>query len=371
MTAAEQAEVNGATSAREADFFLPDLCTPWAALVLVVVAELLALLLVLAGSDRLWPLPWDRLALVSFLVQWVALSSALLLCRLRPVLMRLPWAGAALASFIVIVLLTALFSSLGERLLAWYDPLQALSGAKTDLVLRNVLVGAIIGGLILRYFYLQAEVRRKQQAELSARVAALQARIRPHFLFNSMNIIASLIPVDPERAEQAVEDLSALFRASLRYEGEVTLDEELALCQHYVNIEELRLGDRLRVEWSLSGLPAGAVRIPALTLQPLLENAIYHGVEPRAEASTVRISAGLDHGRFTLVVTNPLAQGPSHRQGNRMAMDNIRLRLQAFYGGEARLRSHSDGQLYTVVLSYPFTVAAAGSKERDDESADL
>lgn len=342
---------NHVTEARTEDFFLPDFCTSQPLLMLVIAAELLALLLVLAGMDRLSPFPWDRLVLISFLVQWVALVSAALLCNLRPWLQRLQSSTAAGFSFVLVVSLVAFFSWLAEPVLR-YARINLFFTVTPQDILRNVLMGAIIAGLMMRYFYLQEHLRSKQRTELTARLQALQSRIRPHFLFNSMNIIASLIHVDPDKAEQAVEDLSELFRASLKAEGEVRFEEELNLCQHYVNIETLRLGDRLQVEWKLNAVPEG-LRIPALTLQPLMENAIYHGVEPRFEPSVVRISVDYDGRDVVIIITNPVAPAAAHSRGNKMALSNIRQRLQAHYGDTAKLTAHADENIYTTYVSYP------------------
>lgn len=222
--------------------------------------------------------------------------------------------------------------------------------------------------LILRYFYIQEQLRVRQRTELTARLQALQSRIRPHFLFNSMNIIASLIHVDPDKAEQAVEDLSELFRASLKAEGEIGLDQELALCQHYINIEMLRLGDRLQVEWRLNAAPED-LSIPALTLQPIIENAIYHGVEPRAETSTVRIALDYDGKAVSLIITNPVAPAEARKtKGNKMAIDNIRQRLQAHYGETALLSTYTDDVIHTTRISYPLeneNIAIESQKQQE------
>jgi two-component system sensor histidine kinase AlgZ len=343
---------NSVTEESADDFFLPDFCSSQSLLMLVVAAELLALLLVLAGTERFDAFAWDRLALTSLMVQWIALVSALLLCKLRRPLMRLPSSTAAGLSFLLVVAMVAFFSWLAEPVLRFARIAYFYSVSSQD-ILRNVLIGAIVAGLIMRYFFLQEQLRARQRTELTARLQALQSRIRPHFLFNSMNIIASLIHVDPDKAEQAVEDLSELFRASLKAEGEVGLNEELELCQHYVNIEKFRLGDRLQVEWQLNAVPE-QVRIPALTLQPLIENAIYHGVEPRSEASVVRITVDYDGVDVNIIITNPVAHAvAAPARGNRMALNNIRQRLQAHYGDTAKLTTHADELIHTTYLAYP------------------
>ena len=153
-----------------------------------------------------------------------------------------------------------------------------------------MVITTVIVTSYLRYNYVRRSLQRREESELHARIQALQSRIRPHFLFNSMNIIASLIPVDPAAAETVVEDLSELFRASLQEEGsEVSIDDELALCRRYMRIEFLRLGKRLNINWQIE-VVTDSVRIPLLTLQPLLENAVYHGIQPLPEGGTITVS---------------------------------------------------------------------------------
>jgi two-component system sensor histidine kinase AlgZ len=206
--------------------------------------------------------------------------------------------------------------------------------------------------------YLQHQFVKQKQAELAARLQALQSRIRPHFLFNSMNIIASLISVDPELAEDVVEDLSALFRASLSdtSAGQVTLGEELDLCKRYLRIEQLRLDDRLIVEWVVDA-DISMIKIPLLTLQPLLENAVYHGIQPIPEGGTVRIFIAVDQGDLNIIVTNPLSQGSNqHNRGNRMALDNIRSRLHTIYGLSARVETSIEAGIFETRVTYPILV---------------
>ena len=157
----------------------------------------------------------------------------------------------------------------------------------------------MVTALALRYFYVTHEWRHNVELQAKARVHALQARIRPHFLFNSMNTIAALTRSNPARAEEAVQDLAELFRANLNEKrSQIPLAEEIDVARTYQRMEQLRLGDRLRVDWKVDSLPTDAL-VPGLTLQPLLENAIYHGVEPRPDGGVVtvtgRIQQGHDH----------------------------------------------------------------------------
>lgn len=337
-----------------ASLFLPDFCTTRSVLVVVVVAELLAVVLTLMGG-LYESVDIERFALNSLFVQWVALTSAGLLCAAGDLLDRLPRSWAAIVVVAVVVLDTFIFSLAARAVIAWAvaatEPGYPIWSSN---VLVHVAIAAIITGLVMRYFYVQEQLKITDEAELQSRIQALQSRIRPHFLFNSMNIIASLIAVDPETAEQVVEDLSRLFRASLKEAGHrVTLDDELELCRRYVRIEELRLGDRLRVEWDMDGLDPQQVEIPLLTLQPLLENAIYHGIQPLSEGGTVTVSAEALDGMVHLRVSNPLPTVASQHRGNRMALENIRHRLEALYGARASVASSAEDGHYEVVISYP------------------
>jgi two-component system sensor histidine kinase AlgZ len=171
-----------------------------------------------------------------------------------------------------------------------------------------------------------------------------------------MNIIASLIETHPRTAERVVEDLAELFRASLNEAGnQVSLQQELDLCERYVRIEQLRLGERLKVEWKVDAIPH-AVRIPLLTLQPLLENAIYHGIQPMPEGGVVNVEVRMQPKRVAIEIDNPLppaGMARRHAQGNRMALANIRSRLAVLYGQEAVFEAAEDGERFRIRLSYP------------------
>ena len=225
---------------------------------------------------------------------WTGLGCATALCLLRPRLERLPIPRAAAVAIGAIVVVVALVSQatlwLGDS--ALLQPLAAQLLFPTNrwrFLLTNIAIGAIVGALALRYFYVLGEWQRNVELQAQARVHALQARIRPHFLYNSMNTIAALTRSNPAQAEEAVQDLADLFRASLTERGGgLTLREEVEIARTYERIERLRLGERLRVHWDIDMLPQ-ATAVPSLLLQPLLENAIYHGIEPRREGGLIHI----------------------------------------------------------------------------------
>jgi len=225
-----------------------------------------------------------------------------------------------------------------------------------DFWLRTLSISAIVGALVLRYFYVQHQWKQRTAAEAAARLQALQARIRPHFLFNCMNTIASLTRSDAGRAERAIEDLADLFRASLSDARTlVPLAEEFELVRRYLAIEGLRLGERLRVEWEIEAVP-GTTRIPQLTLQPLVENAIYHGIEPLAAGGVVRIAGRVRDAALEIEITNPVRAGGSRESGNRLAQENVRQRLAACFGERGTLTIEPGGEggaRYTARISVP------------------
>lgn len=333
------------------EFFVPELCQPEALLSMVLLAELLVLVLVLA--EPMQPgFNWVRLALTSLFVQWNVLLSAALLCRLRPLLARLGSALAGVLCCAIVVGLTLACTAVAD----FYDLGGPLPHAgEVKLYLRHALISLIMSALLLRYFYLQSQWRRQEQAELRARIESLQARIRPHFLFNSLNSIASLVAVDPYKAEQAVLDLSDLFRASLAKPGSlVPWGEELELAKRYLSIEHYRLGERLQLQWEVNEVPSD-LPIPQLTLQPLLENALIYGIQPRIEGGLVRVEASYASGVFRLCVSNPYEERgePQPSRGTHQALGNIDARLAALFGPSASLSvERRDGRHFTC-LRYP------------------
>jgi two-component system sensor histidine kinase AlgZ len=223
----------------------------------------------------------------------------------------------------------------------------------TPFLVRNGVIGFVITALALRYFYVTHEWRRNIEMQATARVHALQARIRPHFLFNSMNTIASLTRSNPAVAEEAVQDLADLFRANLSDKRDtITLEQEYEVARTYQRIEELRLGSRLRVDWKIDSLPRKAL-VPGLMLQPLLENAIYHGIEPQPGGGTVTVTGELSGKLITIVVRNPVGDYDSEREGNRLALANIRERLGLLYGERGLVKSGRFDNEFIVTLRFP------------------
>lgn len=341
----------GQGSKATGDFFLPDFCGLNSVFAVVVLAQLFAFILTLAGHPHSSNL-WQDLALISLYMQWVGLSCAVVLCACRPWLSRLTDSLAGMLGYLLLLLTIALLSEA-----AWqFDRLGGvglIGPSHIDFMLRNLTIGAIVAALALRYFYVQSQWRRGIRAEAEARLQALQARIRPHFLFNSINTVSSLIHRHPDRAEEALLDLADLFRANLREERHhIPLAQELELTQRYLRMEALRLGERLQQEWQVAA-GCEALLIPPLIVQPLVENAVYHGIEPRREGGRVLVSIDCTGEQLQIEIRNPLGDGPATHQGNHMAMDNIAQRLYAHYREQASLRHELSEGEFVVTLTLP------------------
>jgi two-component system, LytTR family, sensor histidine kinase AlgZ len=338
-------------------FYIPDFCATRMVFAVVLIAELVAVTLALARPDA----PFlTELARISMFLQWLGLTNAALLCYSRRWLAGFTVPQSSTVAFALILLNTVVISELALWLGTAFGAV-GITETPTDhwpFLLRNAGIALIVTALVLRYFFVTHQWQKHVRAEALSRIQALQARIRPHFLFNSMNTIASLTRSDPKRAEEAVEDLADLFRATLRdSHSPLRLKEELELTRIYQRIEALRLGSRLAVRWEVADLPMRAF-VPGLTVQPLLENAIYHGIEPLETGGTVTISGRVVDGEVELVVSNPVAThaAPSEpRAGNRIALDNIRQRLDLAYGGRGSLTVDQEPDRYRVTVRFPYT----------------
>lgn len=340
---------------RQQTAFLPDFCGVRIAIAVVLIGELLAIVLTLADTG-LYPSRFQALALNSLFIQWVALSCIAILCLLRRRLNRLADIWSGLLSYCIMLAVTLIITEVAWRLLGTMAA-ETLDTGRThaQFLTSSLGISGIVSALALRYFYIQHQWRRHVQAEAEARLQALQARIRPHFLFNCMNTIASLIRREPALAEQAIEDLADLFRLSLRESRTwLSLAEEFDLCRRYLRTEQLRLGERLQIDWQVDDLPSDAC-VPALLIQPLLENAVYHGIQPLAAGGSIRIHGERRDDQLIITVTNPLAAGatPFH-DGNQQAQENIRGRLLSAFGDRADLTIHTEAGHYQVCLFLPY-----------------
>ncbi|HET6546206.1 MAG TPA: histidine kinase [Rhodanobacteraceae bacterium] len=337
----------------EARRWLPQFCRLPTLFAVMVVAELVALVVVLTPGPqvRSW-LP--RLGVISVFVQWLALLEVVVLCSLRQTLDRLP----ARTGFGIAWLLAVLVTALGSAVIHSMDRalglgLTVAAGHGTQFVLANAAICALIAAALLRYLYVQDRWRERVRATAKAQVDALQARIRPHFLFNSMNTIASLIGTRPQEAERTVLDLADLFRAALGADdnGPGTLGEELDLIDNYLRIEKQRLGDRLRIDLRVDALPR-ELPLPRLLLQPLVENAVYHGIQQLPGGGTIRIVGSRVRDGVEISVDNPVPADAA-TVGNGLALANIRDRIGYHFGDRAQLRIESGADAYTVTVHLP------------------
>ena len=325
----------GATTAR-----LPDFCNLGIMLRLLVLVNLLCLAAAVVRVDARDL--WQQFLFISAVAQPAIIFSLLVLCALRKPFARLRyWHGIA-AILLIEIFVGALF---------WWW-LQIITPLAQPLSLWQYgFFFAFATGFVQVYFDLRS--RALSPALTEARLQALQARIRPHFLFNSINAVLSLIRAEPKRAERMLEDMSELFRVLMADNRKLTpLADEIALCKRYLEIEEIRLGERLVVVWKIDSAPADAL-VPPLILQPLVENAVYHGIEPRHVPGTLTIEVLRQGKQFSIRLTNPFHADSTHVSGNHMAIANIKERLQLHFDAEASLKAEIKDEVYVVTITLP------------------
>lgn len=330
---------------------LPDLRNLGVIARILIGVNLLAFGAVLFAEPS-WAQSFTRFTRVASILEPVLLLSIVALYLASPWLLQLPYRTGCATVLAIELLLATIVHALAAQAGAEFAP---------GSLARTLALAAGATLFVLGYFRLHARAFSPALAE--ARLQALQSRIRPHFLFNSLNAVLSLVRRDPRRAERTLEDLADLFRELLA-DGRrfVRLADEIALLERYAGIEKLRLGERLRIVWELDEAPSDAL-LPPMVLQPLLENAIYHGVEPATGASEVVVRI-VRRGDRVLVQVENAYRGDSAklRGGNHMAMENIRERLRLFFDAEARLESRIDGERYRVEIEIPYR-SGAGLRE--------
>ncbi len=320
---------------------LPDFRNVGILLRILLIVNAIALVAAVVKSPSLAELDAQIIDMAA-LVEPLLILTLVLLYLLNGLLARLPYtAGAILVIVLTLVLTTLLHAGAQQQLLFSVTSVE-----------RYWLLVGLVTAMLLCYFELRGRALSPAIAE--ARLQALQARIRPHFLFNSINAVLSLIRQEPKRAETALEDMAELFRVLMADNRELTpLPREIELCRQYLGIEQLRLGERLKVEWHIDNMPADAM-IPPLVLQPLLENAVYHGIEPRTEPGVVSINVYATRDEVHAVLRNPYSRDGDHHSGNNMALGNIRERLQLHFDAEASLTSRVTDDAYQVHIIMPY-----------------
>ena len=336
-------------STQPAGVYPPSFCT-WRHLLTVMLITQLSVVLIGVGRGQVFDSGW--MLVTSIYAQWMALFCASGVCFLSSWTHRLGPRGAWIGNAFVVMLLAAVFSQA-----AWLLSQDLGVGGEDPsgmFVISTLLVVGLVTAVFFRYMLIRTRWKAQLIAESEARVQALQARIRPHFLFNSLNTIASLIPDDPQGAEAATEDLADIFRGSMRRADRlISLEEELQLARQYLEMERRRLGDRLTVVWRAEELPPGASVLP-LMLQPLLENAVGHGVQPRPSGGEITVYGRAEGDNIVITIGNPVAPEGTDKPGHGLALENIRERLRLAFGGRASLITNQDSERFYAVLSFPY-----------------
>ncbi len=336
--------------------FLPNFCKGDMIINIIVIAELLALAVTLVTPRITHNIFWDLL-LVSIFIQWIALTSAVALCAARDRLNQMPRPYALAVTFMMLLAITFLISEASVWLLYttgqsptprpdWYGYFHV----------KNLSVSLVVNALTLRYLLGIHELQQRTVSEERARMQALKSRIRPHFVFNSLNIIASLTRSSPAKAEHAIEDMADLFRIMLsETENLVPVHKEVETAQKYIALEQLRLDSRLNVNWDSGKFPRKAI-MPVLTLQPLLENAIYFGIETSPEGGVIDVRLWEEDEKIHITVSNSLPKKRKPLRGDKpkgQALDDMRRRLQTHYGDSAVLTRQESNEKFVVTVILP------------------
>ena len=325
------------------DFRKPDI---WLRVLLTV--NFAALLAALAANHE-WRFLFAEFVELATLIEPATLASLILLSLASTWLARLPkWLDAVLVVLLVLLVTAAVRSFFA-----------AMHFIEPDVAgFSRASLWAVIGAvLLLGWFEMSGRVRSPALAE--ARLLALTARIRPHFLFNALNAVLGVMRSDPRRAETALEELADLFRVLMRENADlVPLSEEILVARQYINLERLRLGERVRVVWDMTACPPDPL-VPPLMLQPLLENAVYYGIEPAKEPGEITIRFERKNSRLRVELSNPMTADGSHSHGNQMALSNIRQRLMLFFDLEATLTTQISAGRFCVSIEFPYRPVAA------------
>jgi len=336
--------------------YLPNFCAGQTVLATVLIVELTALVVTLGRGGAAVAF-WTDLARTSLFLVWIGLAGQAALCIARRRLEALPVGAGAAAVLAIVCGIVLVVSEVAYRVGA--SGLLDAGGMDglfphehLAFIGRNLAIAFIVTALALRYCFVTHEWRRNIEMQSRARVNALQARIRPHFLFNSMNTIASLIRKRPQDAERAVEDLSDLFRAALgTQEALATMGEELDLIEQYLRIEGLRLGEKLVLDIDVSALPREQP-LPPLLLQPLIENAVYHGIQRLPQGGTLHVLGKRDQDMIEITIRNPTPRDRA-RPGNAHALANVRARIEYHFGDKGKLQVHAGEEEFQVTVRLP------------------
>lgn len=327
---------------------VPAFCHSRGVLAVVVLAQAVAIVLAFAPDTR--GDPWLRLGVISLFVQWTSLLSLAVLCRLGSCLSRFSALLQGGAVLLVLLSLTALVSLLALHFLTGFGWMPV--GGAGYFIAANLMIALLVGLLAVQFSLMHIERSVRLAAQSQAELEALHARIRPHFLFNSLNTTAELIHQNPVAAEQTLLDLAALFRAAIQSGNQASMADELALGRQYLSLEQWRLGQRLKVTWQLCD-PIPNATLPVLTIQPLLENAIYHGIEPDPAGGDLCIELTQSSHSLVLCISNSVPAESTISRGNGMALSNIEQRLAMLYHDKAQFTVRRKQQRFMVQLILP------------------
>ena len=289
-------------------------------------------------------------SLLTFYLSWLTLGSVALLCLTRHWLNRQSSAATLLAPTIILLLVFVIIEMIGKLWIVDNAPQSLFNPG----VINRALAITLLGALVTAFFSLLSRLEKGAKAETQSRLQSLQSRIKPHFLFNSLNTVAELISVEPAAAEQSIQSLSLLIRASLDdVNDQHTLEQELKLCDGYVHLERSRLGARLNYSSDIVVTHADKLYVPKLILQPLIENAIIYGVYDEAGIGRVRLNIRESSNHLSLKINNTIPANPSERHGTGIAIDNIKERLQVMYDDDYSFNARVNDTDYSVVMRIP------------------
>ncbi len=316
-------------------------------LVTILVAQLVTLVVVLViESDNFL----TDLGLASIYVQWVCLGSLGLLCLARDRIAVMTWAWGFATSLLLCTAMYLAVEISTQLYLGW----QWQQEWDWSRFWRFWLADVIVTLLVLRFFSVVELLNERSQSELQSRIQALHSRIQPHFLFNSLNTIAELAATRPEHAEPAIQSLSRLFRASLSDTSAWhSLEDELRLCRGYLDLEQWRLGERLRLKWQVDIKDTSRYRVPRLIAQPLIENAVVHGVQPSATGGDVSILVTEKKHTVVFSVRNSVQKEDTESRGHGLALRNLKDRLAALYDDGYKLKTEVLDGTYSVTMGLP------------------
>jgi two-component system, LytTR family, sensor histidine kinase AlgZ len=351
MIKARSIKQNNATDA------LPNFRNVGITLRILLISNGMALLLALSQASGWADVP-QRMMQIVMLLTPILLTTLLLLWSAQRWLDQLEYWRGVLAVTLSVAVLTLSIYYLGGEL---YRPLIG-DDANFDAA-RYVILSITVSGILLMYFRLRTLAL--SHALHDARLQVLRARIRPHFLFNTINAVLGIVRTQPRQAETALEDMADLFRMAMSDARDlVPLQKEIQLSKQYVALEQMRIGERLQVDWQMQELPEDAM-IPQLLLQPLLENAVYHGIEPLPQGGSIKVTLRRNGDELQLKVENPcLPRSEGTHRGNKVALSNIRERLDLLFDVEARYQVESGKDFYRVEIALPYVTERPKLKER-------